>query len=73
MTQIQNIPFYQSWSLGIEEKFYIFWPVLAFIVWRCAKWLFGTAVLTLLWCRSDLCIAAAHVAPDFNWPAVRLS
>ena len=27
----QNIPFYQSWSLGIEEKFYLLWPVLGFV------------------------------------------
>jgi peptidoglycan/LPS O-acetylase OafA/YrhL len=24
------IPFFQSWSLGIEEKFYFVWPLLAF-------------------------------------------
>jgi peptidoglycan/LPS O-acetylase OafA/YrhL len=32
--QHANIPFYQSWSLGIEEKFYLVWPVLAFVLWR---------------------------------------
>jgi len=26
--------FNQSWSLGIEEKFYLVWPLLAFTVWR---------------------------------------
>ncbi len=26
-----NIPFYQSWSLGIEEKFYLVWPLLIFV------------------------------------------
>jgi peptidoglycan/LPS O-acetylase OafA/YrhL len=26
----QAPPFYQSWSLGIEEKFYFVWPLLAF-------------------------------------------
>jgi peptidoglycan/LPS O-acetylase OafA/YrhL len=30
----RDIPFYQSWSLGIEEKFYLVWPVLAFVLWR---------------------------------------
>jgi peptidoglycan/LPS O-acetylase OafA/YrhL len=25
-----SMPFYQSWSLGIEEKFYLVWPILAF-------------------------------------------
>ena len=27
-------PFYQSWSLGIEEKFYLVWPILCFVVFR---------------------------------------
>jgi peptidoglycan/LPS O-acetylase OafA/YrhL len=26
------IPFYQSWSLGIEEKFYLLWPFFGFLV-----------------------------------------
>jgi peptidoglycan/LPS O-acetylase OafA/YrhL len=39
----QELPFFlgtdppvfgQSWSLGIEEKFYLFWPLLAFVLWR---------------------------------------
>jgi peptidoglycan/LPS O-acetylase OafA/YrhL len=25
-----SFPFYQSWSLGIEEKFYLIWPLIAF-------------------------------------------
>ena len=25
-------PFFQSWSLGIEEKFYLLWPILAFVL-----------------------------------------
>jgi peptidoglycan/LPS O-acetylase OafA/YrhL len=27
-----DIPFYQSWSLGVEEKFYLVWPLLAFVL-----------------------------------------
>ncbi len=28
------LPFYQAWSLGIEEKFYFIWPTLAFLILR---------------------------------------
>ncbi len=26
------IPFYQSWSLGVEEKFYVLWPLIGFLL-----------------------------------------
>jgi len=44
------IPYYQTWSLGIEEKFYLVWPFLAFVAWRGAVALRrrGTAVLMVL-------------------------
>lgn len=29
-----GMPFYQSWSLGIEEKFYLAWPFLCFVLLR---------------------------------------
>jgi peptidoglycan/LPS O-acetylase OafA/YrhL len=47
--QHANIPFYQSWSLGIEEKFYLVWPLLAFVLWRghSALRLTGSAALVL--------------------------
>jgi len=32
-----NIPLYQSWSLGIEEKFYLVWPALAFVLLQRLK------------------------------------
>jgi peptidoglycan/LPS O-acetylase OafA/YrhL len=31
-------PFHQSWSLGIEEKFYLVWPMLAFGLLHGRKW-----------------------------------
>jgi peptidoglycan/LPS O-acetylase OafA/YrhL len=29
-----SLPFYQSWSLGIEEKFYLVWPLICFVALR---------------------------------------
>jgi peptidoglycan/LPS O-acetylase OafA/YrhL len=59
LIQHANIPFYQSWSLGIEEKFYLVWPVLAFVLWR------GRAALRL---RGSvlLVVAFALVPPLFR-------
>lgn len=37
-------PFAVSWSLGIEEKFYVVWPVLAFVVLRGVRSRIGLAV-----------------------------
>ncbi len=30
----RDLVFAQSWTLGAEEKFYLLWPLLAFVVWR---------------------------------------
>jgi peptidoglycan/LPS O-acetylase OafA/YrhL len=34
VTADRQSPFSHSWSLGIEEKFYLVWPFLAFVIWR---------------------------------------
>jgi len=34
--KFQNIPFTQTWSLGVEEKFYFVWAFLGFVAWRKA-------------------------------------
>lgn len=44
-------PFYQSWSLGIEEKFYLIWPVMAFVALRgtfIPRLIFAVVFVTLL-------------------------
>jgi peptidoglycan/LPS O-acetylase OafA/YrhL len=44
-----NVPFVQSWTLGVEEKFYLAWPILAFALWKGDRRtrLVGTVALTV--------------------------
>jgi peptidoglycan/LPS O-acetylase OafA/YrhL len=45
----RDLVFVQSWTLGAEEKFYLLWPLLAFVVWCGAgrRRSLGTAVLAV--------------------------
>jgi peptidoglycan/LPS O-acetylase OafA/YrhL len=38
--------FYQTWSLGVEEKFYIVWPMIAFVIFHNAhrRWLWAFSI-----------------------------
>jgi peptidoglycan/LPS O-acetylase OafA/YrhL len=68
LTYLQEVPFFQgrlltfghSWSLGIEEKFYLLWPLVAFLLLRHKRsWrLVGACLLAV----------AATLSPDFIAP-----
>ncbi|MDR0735304.1 MAG: acyltransferase [Zoogloeaceae bacterium] len=47
-----EMPLLHTWSLGVEEQFYLFFPLLVFLCWRGRhrKWVFSTIVLIIaLW------------------------
>lgn len=45
----RDLVFVQSWTLGAEEKFYLLWPLLAFVLWRGngRRRLLGTLALAI--------------------------
>jgi peptidoglycan/LPS O-acetylase OafA/YrhL len=58
-------PFGHSWSLGIEEKYYLVWPVLAFGLWACmpVRRLRGTIVLLILFAATQ---SIGRLSPDVD-------
>ena len=55
-------PFYQSWTLGVEEKFYLLWPFLGFASLRAAKGLrpLVTAVIILVFVFTPISSVPGH-------------
>lgn len=72
-TAAETKPLLHLWSLGIEEQFYIFWPMLMVLAWRRGINLLKLALIVLL---SSLLInvAGIHKFPSatFYSPASRI-
>jgi peptidoglycan/LPS O-acetylase OafA/YrhL len=65
----QSKPLLHLWSLGIEEQFYLAWPLVAFVAWRFGKKVFAAAamivIVSFLIC---LKITAGHPVTAFYLP-----
>ena len=66
-TESELKPLLHTWSLAVEEQYYILFPILLLVIWRIGlKW--GLAVLGLIFLAS---LSAAHWAawnrPSFNF------
>ncbi len=51
-----DLPLLHTWSLGVEEQFYVFYPMLLIAVWKYARgaarsWLLGIAIASLVACE----------------------
>ncbi len=64
-------PLLHLWSLGVEEQFYIVWPLVAVLAWRCGRRLaLVLAILAVASFATNLVLtAAAPVAAYFLLPA----
>ncbi|MDX2367595.1 MAG: acyltransferase family protein [Colwellia sp.] len=48
-----EIPLLHLWSLGVEEQFYIFWPIVLLLIYRRLNWqLFTTVLLVTIFVSS---------------------
>lgn len=71
-TAAETKPLLHLWSLGIEEQFYIFWPVLLLAGWRLRANLFVlTVVLALASFAINMKGIRLHASATFYSPASR--
>jgi peptidoglycan/LPS O-acetylase OafA/YrhL len=64
-----HIPFEISWSLGIEEKFYVLWPLVAFgllAYWKPARLPLAVALAVALWSAELAPHESRFVFPYFH-------
>jgi peptidoglycan/LPS O-acetylase OafA/YrhL len=74
-----DLPFYQGWSLGIEEKFYLIWPAVCFLLLQKrpslripAAILLGLAASASVYSRPYICILLGCIlALSFQYPAFK--
>lgn len=64
-------PLLHLWSLGVEEQFYIVWPVVAVLAWRLGRrfWLVLAGLLALSFVVNVVFTPLAPVASYFLLPA----
>jgi peptidoglycan/LPS O-acetylase OafA/YrhL len=71
-TAAETKPLLHLWSLGIEEQFYIFWPLLLGLAWR-KRWPIVRVVLAVAAVSLVINVATVHPLPaaSFYSPASR--
>ncbi|MFL9888117.1 acyltransferase family protein [Paraburkholderia agricolaris] len=65
-------PLLHLWSLGVEEQFYIVWPVLMFVAVRLRRAALVCAMTGLLSFVSALWLVRYHPSAAFYWPTSRM-
>jgi peptidoglycan/LPS O-acetylase OafA/YrhL len=65
-------PLLHLWSLGVEEQFYIVWPLLMFVAVRLRRVALICAVTGLLSFVSAIWLVRYHPSAAFYWPTSRM-
>lgn len=65
-------PLLHLWSLGVEEQFYIIWPLFVFLVWKSRiSLLMATGVFAIVSFGLNIATVGGHPAPNFYLPITR--
>ncbi len=64
-------PLLHLWSLGIEEQFYILWPLIAWLVWKRKQVFFATVAILALSFATNICLLDTNSAANFYSPFSR--
>jgi peptidoglycan/LPS O-acetylase OafA/YrhL len=65
-------PLLHLWSLGVEEQFYIVWPVLMYVAVRLRRVALVCAMTGLLSFVSAIWLVQYHPSAAFYWPTSRM-
>lgn len=60
-------PLLHTWSLAVEEQFYLFFPLLLLFMWRYARGLIVSALVALAVASLALSEVGWRIAPDANF------
>ncbi len=69
---VETKPLMHLWSLGIEEQFYLVWPLAAFLVWKSrANLLVAATIVMTLSMASNVATVRRDLVGDFYSPTTR--
>lgn len=63
----ESSPLLHTWSLGVEEQYYILFPLLMWLLWRKGPRLAAPALALLFAASFAACVALARAHPDFTF------